>query len=272
MMAAAFDCEPIRLRVIVEEAGEIAPEPSFRAQGPLFAVVSDPQNFATFDAATFSGFCLVSHATVADHEWFRWSFLESIVYMVLSQRYVVPVHAAFVAHNGRGVLLCGKSGAGKSTLAFACAREGWTYLCDDATFLLPGVAREAIGKSHKVRFRKDAPAWFPELRGYPVHVRPNGRFAIEPLTDSFPKLRTESRARIDHVVFLDRQTGSGPNALALSSRAAVESLLADMPVYDASVNEFHESTVQQLLDVPAWRIRYGNPGEGVALLNELVQR
>jgi len=272
MRAPSFDCEAIRLRVIVQKDGDLAPEPSFRAQGSLFAVIADRQNFATFDARMLSGFCFISQATAADHEWFRWSFLESIVYTLLSQRYVVPVHAALVARDGRGILLCGRSGFGKSTLAFACAREGWTYVCDDATFLLPGEDAEGIGKSQKLRFREDAPCWFPELSSYPVHLRPNGRLAIEPFTAGFPGLRTAFRARIHHIVLLDRQAGPCTHSVRIPSRDAVDSLLTDMPLYNAPVNEFHASTVNRLLDVPAWRIVYRNPSEGVTLLSELLQR
>jgi hypothetical protein len=272
MVPAAFDCAAIRLRVIVQQEGVLAPEPSFRAQGSLFAVIADRQNFATFDASMLAGFCYVSQATAANHEWFRWNFLESIVYTLLSQRYVVPVHAALVELDGRGVLLCGRSGVGKSTLAFACARAGWTYICDDATFLLPGTDIEGIGKSQKVRFREDAPCWFPELSGYPAQPRPNGRFAIESLTANFPGLRTALRARIHHVVLLDREAGLKPHSVRISGRHAVESLLTDMPLFNAPVNEFHVSTVNRLLDVPAWRIVYRNPSEGVTLLNDLLQR
>ena len=272
MMAVTFECEAIRLRVIVQEEGELAPDPVFRAQESLFAVIADRQNIATFDATTFSGFCFVTRATAAHHEWFRWNFLESIVYTMLSQRYVVPVHAALVALDGTGVLLCGRSGAGKSTLAYACAREGWTYVCDDATFLIPGTEVEGVGKSQKVRFREDAPCWFPELSGYPAHLRPNGRLAIEPLTAGFPELRTAFRAQIGLIAFLDRRIGPRAHSVPMAGSVAVESLLREMPLYHAPVNEFHESTVRQLLGVPAWRIFYRNPSEGVALLNDLVQR
>jgi hypothetical protein len=267
---AEFECEPIRLRVIVQPEGELAPEPCFRAQGPLFAVVSDRDNFGTFDAAAFSGFCVVSSATASHHAWFRWTFLESIVYMLLTQRYIVPIHAACVAREGVGVLLCGPSGAGKSTLAYACAKDGWTYVGDDATLLLAGAAdRMAIGRPHQARFREDAPALFPELSGRAVKLRPNGRLALEVPMAAFPEIQTAPRCRIGHIVFLDRRGGARAEARPVDRKAAVESLLADMPLYGPDVSALHESTLRQLERVPAWQMSYEDLREGVAFLSNL---
>lgn len=44
---------------------------------------------------------------------------------------VQPLHAALVAHEGRGVLIGGKGGSGKSTTALACAKAGFDFLGDD---------------------------------------------------------------------------------------------------------------------------------------------
>src|SRR5581483_7940661 len=46
----------------------------------------------------------------------------------------VPVHAAAVALNGRGLLLTGPGKVGKSSTALACVEAGWKYIGDD--FLL----------------------------------------------------------------------------------------------------------------------------------------
>src|SRR4029077_19439661 len=121
----------------VQPQGDLAPEPVFRGQGHNFSIVSDRDNFAFYDSGPMSGCCFVSEKTVQARSWFRYYFLETMVYMLLAQRYVVPVHAACVARDGSGVLLCGNSGAGKSTLSFACARAGWTFLTDESTWLLP---------------------------------------------------------------------------------------------------------------------------------------
>src|SRR5207253_1577737 len=115
------------LRVIVQPGGAVAPpDPVYRSQRGVQAIVSDRDNFAACDLPARFGWCQVSEGALADRAWFRWHFLDAAVYMMLSHHEVVLVHAACVARRGRGLLLCGSSGSGKSTLAYACARAGWT--------------------------------------------------------------------------------------------------------------------------------------------------
>jgi energy-coupling factor transporter ATP-binding protein EcfA2 len=217
------------------------------------------------------GYGFVSARTAADHTWFRYYFLETMVYMLLAQRYVVPLHAACVARNGSGVLLCGVSGAGKSTLAYACARAGWTYLADDSTLLLPDADdRTAIGRPYLVRLRDDAAKLFPELAGYSPRPRPNGKLSIEVPLSAFPGIQTASRCRIDCVVFLERQRGSATRAQALPPGEVVETLLRDMPSYGDEVRAMVEKAVRRLRQVPAYRMQYDALGDAVELLSELA--
>jgi hypothetical protein len=51
-------------------------------------------------------------------------------------RYLI-LHAAAVAHRGRGVVIAGESGSGKSTLAAALVARGASYLGDEATGVDP---------------------------------------------------------------------------------------------------------------------------------------
>jgi hypothetical protein len=44
---------------------------------------------------------------------------------------IVPVHAGFVARQGRGVLLGGPGGSGKTTTSLLCLAAGFDYLGDD---------------------------------------------------------------------------------------------------------------------------------------------
>jgi hypothetical protein len=218
------------------------------------------------------GYCFVSARTAADHTWFRYFFLETMVYMLLAQRYVVPLHAACVARNGSGVLLCGVSGAGKSSLAYACARAGWTYVADDSTLLLPDADdRMAIGRPHLVRLRDDASRLFPELAGYLPRLGPKGKLSIEVPLSAFPGIQTASRCRIGCVVFLERRRGGATRAEALPQGEVVETLVRDMPSYGEEVRALVEKTVRGLRQVPAYRMQYDSLDDAVTLLSKLAQ-
>lgn len=261
--------EPIVFRVLVQPEGGLATEPEHRMQGHLYSVVSDRYNFAHLDLKSEFGVFHISEQTAADHSWLRWYFIESMAYLMLAQRHVVPVHSACVARNGAGVMLTGHSGAGKSTLSFACARAGWTFLTDDCTWLVPdSPERIAIGRPRQARFRLDAPSVFPELEGYALRARPNGKIGIQvPLAD-LPHIRTAPSAPVGGVVFIDRRPGE-PGLQRLTAADMIERLLGDLPTYGGDVDVLHARTVRQLAEAPAWRMRYQTLDDALGLLETL---
>jgi hypothetical protein len=265
-----FDRPPLRLRVRVDPQGALAPPPSFRRQGHLFCVVSDADNFAVADLRLLQAGVFTSARTAADHAWLRWFFIETMGYVLLSQRYAVPVHAACVAAGASGVLLCGPSGAGKSTLSFACARAGWTFLTDDATWLLPeGANSIAIGRPHQARFRPDAPHLFPELERFSERVRPNGKLTLEVPLEQFPRIRTATQCEVGTLVLLDRSDGAAARLERIPSVEVVEFLQRDAPSYGEEVDRLREQTVGKLRSVPAYRLSYQRLDEALELLPQL---
>jgi len=265
-----FETDPVLLRVLVEPGGPLASQPRFRMQRHLIHAVSDAENFATADARSLFASICVSERTAADHSWLRWFFLESMGYLLLSQRYLTAIHAACIARQGSGILLSGVSGAGKSTLAFACARAGFDYVADDCTWLLNKAAdRVAIGRPQQIRFRDDAAQHFPELEGWVARARPNGKISIEVPTREFPYITTATQCPIGHIVFL-RRDAEGPARLECVSREqTLELLLRDLPSYGDEVYAMHQATVERLTEVPALRMHYRSLEDGVRLLSEL---
>jgi hypothetical protein len=265
------DTPPMEFRVLVEPAGELSAEPRFRKQGHILAVVSDAYNFATGDCEALSATFHLSAATAADHASLRWFYLEALAYMLLTQRYVLSLHAACVARDGEGILICGKSAAGKSTLSFAAARAGFTYVADDRTWLvLNSTDPVAVGKPHQVRFRQDAAKHFPEVAGHLASLRPNGKRSIELPTSLFPALHTAGRCPVRRLVFPNRGSGGPARAECMDPAEVVELLLADLPSYGAEVNAMHEQTVQSLAKLPAWRLHYRALEDAIRLLFELT--
>jgi hypothetical protein len=266
-----FACDPIRFRVVVQPEGELCDSPVHRAQGNLYAVVADANNFASVDLKSLTGMIFVSQKTASDHSWLRWFWVESLAYLLLAQRYLVPIHAGCVARNGTGVLLSGPASAGKSTLAFACGRAGWTFVTDDCTWLLPdSTERIAIGRSWQARFRPDAPLVFPELEGHILRARPNGKVSIEVPLSAFPEIHTDSRAPIGRLVFLERGPGREPGLFPITGEQAVHRIMTDLPSYGPEVNAMHDRTVRRLAEVPAYRLQYERVQDALELLAGLV--
>lgn len=270
MWEPQFASDPVEVRVIVQEQGEFSLEPEYRAQGHLFSIVSDRENYAVMDLDRLFAYGYFSRKTVADHVWFRWFFLDTMGLFMLAQRHVMAVHAACVARDGRGILLAGDSCAGKSTLAWACARAGWTYVGDDASwFPMNASTCEILGRPHLVRFRHDAPELFPEIGGYLSRVRPNGKLSIEVPTSAFPEIQTASRCPVEAVVFLDRASNVSAGMERMDPAAAVEELLGPRTMHREETFARHRSVVQRAMRAPAYRMRYQTLEEGISLLGNL---
>jgi hypothetical protein len=267
-----FASQPVDLRIVVRPAGDPAPEPVVRTQGHYFSLVSDRDNFAAYDSATFFGYAFVTESTVAQRAWFRFHYLETMAYMLLAQRYVMPVHAACVARGERGILLYGHSGAGKSTLAWACARAGWTYITDDGAWLLPDAEDGAVvGRSRQIRFKADAPRLFPELDEYLLRSGPNGKVSIEVPTSAFPQIRTASRCRAVCVAVLTREDGAAARAEPVAAAEVGALLLGDMPRYGEEVRGRYQAVVGRLLRAPCYRLIYDDLPAAVGVLGELTE-
>jgi hypothetical protein len=266
-----FECQPMEFRVVIEPRGGPASLPRPRAQGHIISVVSDAHNYAVVDSQGWFACFHLSEKTAADHARLRWYYVESMAYALLAHRYVVPIHAACVAHNGAGILLCGKSGAGKSTISFACARAGWTFVSDDCTWLkADSDERIAIGNPHHARFRDDVRSVFPELAGYAASARPGGKLSLEVPLGDFVQIRTASRCPIRALFVLDRRSGARARAARLPPREAADQLFRDNCTYGPEVDAMHERAIRRMQDLPAWRLHYESVDDALRLLSEEV--
>lgn len=263
-----YDAPPLRMRVVVRPEGYLSQPAAHRKSGSLYSVISDRDNFAQVDLEDLFAAVHVSQMTASDHTWLRWFFVESLAYLMLSQRDIAMAHAGLVARDGLGVMLCGAAAAGKSTLAYACARAAWTYLSDDATALLAeSEDRIVLGWPRRIRFRPEATRLFPELERFAARTRPTGKIAIEVVPADLG-IRTADRAPVGAIAFLERGAGP-PSARRISGDEAVERLLADMPSYGGAVDEMHERAVSRLAAAKAVVLRYESIRDGVDLLSGL---
>src|ERR1700734_1376318 len=207
MFEKRFDTKPIVANVCVveTESTECPPAPSYRYLPKMLTGVADADNYCIADFELGQTWIVVSTAALRYPLYLRQFFLECAAGGHIATTQVTPVHAGCVVLDGCGVLLCGDSGAGKSSLSYACARAGWGYVSDDASFLLNGgTKRMVIGDCHKVRFRPSAAELFPEIAGMEITPRAEGKPSIVVPTANMPHVTRRESTHVDYVVFLNR--------------------------------------------------------------------
>ncbi len=263
-----YDQPVLRLEVLTSEGsgGGHAPSPELRGRRNLTLWVADRENFAGIDRLQRFGFACVTRATVADRVFFRWHFLDALIYVLLELNCITSLHAACVERNGAGVLLHGDSGMGKSTLAYACARRGWTYISDDSSSVVWDGGRRVIGEPHHFRFRAEAPELFPELRGRTVGRELDHKPTIEVHTAELP-IRTATESQVEYVVFLERSASVPAGITRVGREEAVERLSQNMAAYDVELDARRMEAIKCIGEAPARRLRYGNYGEALDLLD-----
>jgi hypothetical protein len=265
-----FDKQSLVIHLVVtgDRRGRCLNAPTFRGQKHLVSLVADAQNYAVCDLTQGFAFAWLTEDVVSDLPYLRYHFLEGIALTMLAARYVLPLHAACVERDGKAILLCGNSGAGKSSLAYACARAGWKFLSDDATYLVDQSERLVVGNSQRLRLRPSAGELFPELRGFALTPRAAGKPSIE-ISTSELSIATTQRATVEHIVFLNRQFGDGaallplprPIALAWARQAAVM----------GESNDERAQGFDRLLSAQQHEIRYSNLDEAILCLEQLVR-
>jgi len=204
---ALFDHAP-PMRFEIETHDGVAPRtvPHFEAPAGWLRFSAGDHNFAVFELESRTGYMSVGGGALRDEAGFRHHWLEALVLTALDSVFFTPLHAACVARDGAGTLLCGDSGAGKSSLAYACARRGWTLVSDDAFHLAPGPESIGVGGSNFIHLREPGRDLFPELDHVETGAAPNGKQAIE-IDTAAHGLKTARTAVASRCYFLRRRPG-----------------------------------------------------------------
>ena len=262
----------VRLGVKQGNATECPPAPSVRTHGHLLSMIADADNFLICDLRQSTAFGWVSTAAIRSRKYLCYHFLEAAAMCLLSTSRVTPIHAACVSFAGRGFLFCGPSGAGKSTLAYACARAGWIYTSDDASYLLWHAPKRRIvrGNALQVRFRPSATQLFPEIQGRDVTPRAEGKPSIQVSTAELSGITTSTDSQVHCIVALDRHESGSAELAPLTRDAAI-------PLFESSLYPFEEiwqpqlNAVQWLLSVKMYTLRYSELSKAIHCLEQLVQ-
>jgi hypothetical protein len=256
----AFAHLPLELRLELKEGvagnGKVPPAPVHSVRGQFLVNTADPDNFTIVDLKNGRAIGRVSEAAVASPVYLRYFVLEAAALSMIATMRAVALHAACVRLGNHGILLCGDSGAGKSSLAYAGARAGWTYVCDDVSYL-PNDRhdRMVIGNCHLVRFRPSARDLFPEIAGFPITPRAEGKPSIEVRTSEWTELSTANSAVVEHIVFLNRDRGSHQELVSLNPDE-VRQWFAQHLLSTNESRSTQEAAISRLLKANVFELRY----------------
>src|SRR5215469_10600236 len=225
MFRQRFNRPPLTLHLGVtsdlDESSPLPPAPCCRIERHLMSNIADDHNFIHCDLNAGFAFGWVTRQTAESASYLRYHIIESAALAMIAALRAAPLHAACVSAHGQGILLCGDSGAGKSSLAFAGVRSGWTFTCDDASYLLLGRNdRMVVGNCHQFRLRDSGPQLFPELEGRSITPRAVGKPSIEIPTAELPDLTTSETAVVQSIVFLNRNDGKARELAETSNETA----------------------------------------------------
>jgi energy-coupling factor transporter ATP-binding protein EcfA2 len=263
----------LQIRIGISEGGGSVcpPEPTRREYNHLYSLLADSDNHALLDLKTCTSFVWLNRSALSSRLYFRYNFLEKVVYLLLGASVVTDIHAACVSKNGKGILLCGNSGAGKSTLAYACARAGWTYTSDDTSYLINASdAPCVIGHSHRVRFRPTAKDLFKELASLEVTPRMEGKPSIEVLVSELPHLITACEARVHAIIYLNRYPLVKAKLMPLPKGTATERTRKEL-FSAGEIRAKHEKILEGLSSIPTYELQYCDLDDAIDLLSLLVQ-
>ncbi len=268
-----FDTQPIQLRIAIAERRSSAcpPAPLCKVQRNLLSNIADSENFAVCDIAQGFSFLSLTKAAVAHDTYLRYYFLEAAVLCHLATRHTTPIHSACVELNGSGVLICGDSGAGKSTLSYACAQAGWTYITDDASFLINGREdRLVVGNCNQARFRPSSAKFFPELAGQEVTQRAeDGKPSIELCTAPLDHIARSHTSHVEHMIFLNRREPKRQELVPFSREVA--RYFIRQPLFSTpEMMEKQSASIERLLATNVLELRYHDLEWGVERLTRLI--
>jgi len=261
----------LRLAVTVSAPGAQPPPAAMpRGQGHLISFVHDVQNWAVCDLRTGFAFGWLTQAVAHDCDRVRYHFVEPIVSVMMDALHFSVVHAACLSWHGCGILLCGGSEAGKSTLAYACAKRGWTYICDDAAHIVREAGDRIVrGNCHHIRFRPPTAELFPELGAFEPLVRPNGKPTLEVDTAQLD-IDAYAETEIDYVVFLNRRPELRQTVAPFDRMEALERLDLVHCVGEEWVRAEQRASLRRLLAVPVLEMTYHDLDSAEARLRTLV--
>lgn len=234
--------------------------------GGLLCGTTSASDFAVISPEQRSALVVVSRDLLRFPYIARYELIEFAVFTLAARvQGLMPLHAACVGREGRGLLLVGDSGAGKSTAALHCMLRGLEFLSEDSVFVAPD-SLLATGVANFVHVRCDSLQSVPAeclslIRRSPIIRRRSGveKFELDLRRGDFRL--APSPLRVTHLVFISARAARRGTLLApLPSREAVARFQASQPF---AANQPGWSTFRKrIAATPAFELRRGRHAAG----------
>ncbi len=256
--------------------GSAPPRPILSAGAGLLCATVDAGNLAVVDTAMARAFVCVSEAMLRHRYHARYELVE-LAFLTLAARgqSLVPLHAACVGSDGRGVLLMGASGAGKSTLSLHGLAGGMQVLSEDSAFVAPESLRVTGVPSYlhlspsTLRFLR-AKQLRRAIERSPMIERRSGARKFEVDLRELPGNIARAPLRLAATVFLSRRAAARPTALRpLEPDAFLARLRREQPYARAQAN--WRAFERRIVATRAYELRRTeHPDTAVRLLQDLL--
>lgn len=142
-------------RQAVPNASEPPPVETTSGAGFLCGIM-DASNYVVIAPEQHKALVVASEDMLSRPYHLRYELIEFAVFILATRGLgLVPLHAACVGRQGRGILLLGASGSGKSTLALHSFLDGLEFLAEDAVLVQPE-SMLATGVANYLHVQADA--------------------------------------------------------------------------------------------------------------------
>jgi hypothetical protein len=218
----ALQDQAIDVRVVVHEATSLVPlVPRYSLAKSLFMGTFNQENYFSMDLEKQSAIAQITTQFLENPLLLRIDLLLTMALASLPLHGYVTIHATGLALGNRNAVVCAPSGTGKSTLTYACLKQGFSLLSEDAVFAKNQNGLRFYGNGRWLRLLEDTKKFFPELESLQTQHFANGKDKIELETKSFFSGATLESAKPDFLFFLERSVGT-PQLHPLNRKEALE--------------------------------------------------
>lgn len=237
------------------------PKPYARGLGDLLFAGFDPRSSLLANLRTRRVIGRFSSGIAMDTSYWRLVIFPMLLSMIAGSVGLVELHASCVASGEQGLILLGPSRSGKSTLAMALTKAGFNFLADDRTFCSHKHNKLAAwGLPRPIKLRQDGGSWFDDFRDREPGDVQNG----EPVFHFDPGAQRIARCEPRMLIVLERECCPGFAMSAMTGSQLRPLIEQDLLAESREALDSQEETLNYLLSIPCFRLRYGDEPQQVA--------